>query len=263
MNRRWLLLAGGVVVMAAVVLWSVRSRGNKSPDVQELTPVPEVATVDEDSALTRMQELGYIVEEESDAQTETPTADSGHDRVSARRLQNLAVSLAGAGDLVAAEEVFRDAIAADPTYRPPHYALAELLRRTGRFDEADRELWTSVDIGLGEPEAAIVKVAMQYRNRGELGRAGRILDEGRRRYPDSAEIWLHFGVFHGEAGNYENAARCLQRAITLNPGDSLAYRNLAAAQLALGDRDGARRSLTEGLRRNPDNKELQKMLAQM
>jgi len=265
-NRRLWLFAGGVIVIAVVLVWSVMSRDDENLDeliAVKPTPKFELPTVDEDSELTEMEELGYIVDEEPDARFETPTADSGHDRISARRLQNLGASLAGAGDLVAAEEAFRGAIAADPTYRPPHYALAKLLRRTDRFDEADREFWISVDIGVGEPASTIVKVATEYRNRGELDRAGRILDEGRRRYPESADIWLHFGAFFGEAGDYEKAARCLQRAISLVPDDPLAYRNLAAAQVALGDRDGARRTLTEGLRHDPRNKEIQEFLARL
>jgi Flp pilus assembly protein TadD len=267
-NLRLWLVAGGVMATVMALVWLVTSRdGEKPGELAEVNPEPtprfEVPALDEDPAMTEMRELGYIVAEEPDGQTETPTAGTGRNRVSARRLQNLGASLAGAGDLAGAEDAFRGAIAADPTYRPPHYALAELLRRTDRFDEADREFWTSVDLGLGEPTTAIVKVATQYRNRGELERAGRILDEGRRRYPESADIWLHFGAFFGEAGDYQKALRCLRRAVMLAPDDPLAYRNLAAAQVALGDRDGARRSLTEGLRRDPENREIKKMLAEL
>jgi Flp pilus assembly protein TadD len=267
-NLRLWLVAGGVMAIVMALVWLVTSRDGENPgELAEVNPEPtprfEVPALDEDPAMTEMRELGYIVAEEPDGQTETPTAGAGRNRVSARRLQNLGASLAGAGDLAGAEDAFRGAIAADPTYRPPHYALAELLRRTDRFDEADREFWTSVDLGLGEPTTAIVKVATQYRNRGELERAGRILDEGRRRYPESADIWLHFGAFFGEAGDYQKALRCLRRAVMLAPDDPLAYRNLAAAQVALGDRDGARRSLTEGLRRDPENREIKKMLAEL
>jgi tetratricopeptide (TPR) repeat protein len=260
-NRRLWLFAGGVIVIVMALVWSVISRDGENLGGSigvKLEPPPQfkLPAVDEDPALTEMRELGYIVVDETDAQAETPTADSGHDRVSARRLQNLGASLAGAGDLVAAEEAFRGAIAADPTYRPPHYALSKLLRLTDRFDEADREFWISVDIGVGEPESSIVKVATEYRSRGEFERAGKILDE-------SGDIWLHFGAFFGEIGDYEKAARCLQRAISLAPDDPLAYRNLAAAQVALGDREGARRTLTDGLRRDPKNKEIERMLAEL
>ena len=180
-NRRLWLFAGGVIVIALALVWSVISRDDENLDEliavkPKPTPQFEISTVDEDPALTEMEELGYIVDDEPEAQVENPTADSGHDRVSARRLQNLGASHAGAGDLVAAEEAFRGAIAADPSYRPPHYALAKLLRRTERFEEADREFWISVDIGIGEPASSIVKVATEYRNRGELDRAGKILD---------------------------------------------------------------------------------------
>ncbi len=268
MSRRFVFFSAGAIVVALVAIWSLVSHNIEhlhEPASEELVPTPtfELPTGNGDLALTEMRDLGYIVDEASDFLVETPTTGSGRDRVAARRLQNLGASLAGAGDLVAAEEAFRGAIAADPTYRPPHYALSKLLRLTDRFDEADREFWISVDIGVGEPASSIVKVATEYRNRGELERAGRILDEGRRRYPDSGDIWLHFGAFFGEIGDYEKAVRCLQRAISLVPDDPLAYRNLAAARVALGDRDGARRTLTEGLRRDPKNEEIERMLAEL
>jgi tetratricopeptide (TPR) repeat protein len=267
-NRRVLLAAGVVLVVAVLVLWFVASGDDQEPDLPahagaESAPINEADAVDESRDLTEMRELGYIVDEEPDGADDAPDTEFGQGRIAARRFQHLAVSLEDSGDLEAAEEAYRSAIAADPTYRPPHYALADLLRRTGRFDEADREFWIAVDNGLIDPPRAIVKVATQYRNQGEIARAGTILDEGRRRYPDSADIWLHFGAFFGEVGDYERSARALERAISLTPDDPLAYRNLAAAQIALGIRDEALRTLEEGLRRDPTNKEIKQMLAEI
>jgi tetratricopeptide (TPR) repeat protein len=267
-NRRVLLAAGVVLVVAVLVLWFVASGDDQEPDLPahagaESAPINEADAVDESRDLTEMRELGYIVDEEPDGADDAPDTEFGQGRIAARRFQHLAVSLEDSGDLEAAEEAYRSAIAADPTYRPPHYALADLLRRTGRFDEADREFWIAVDNGLIDPPRAIVKVATQYRNQGEIERAGTILDEGRRRYPDSADIWLHFGAFFGEVGDYERSARALERAISLTPDDPLAYRNLAAAQIALGIRDEALRTLEEGLRRDPTNKEIKQMLAEI
>jgi len=266
--RQLLLVSGLVVVVAAVVLWFVASSDDHGTDLQneapsESSPIEEGPVVDQPPDLADMQELGYIVEEEPEADDEPPGTEVGQGRVAARRFQHLAVSLEGAGDLEAAEDAYRSAIAADPTFRPPHYALADLLRRTGRFDEADREFWIAVDNGLVDPPRAIVKVATQYKNLGEIERAGRILDEGRRRYPESADIWLHFGAFFGEIGDYGRSEKALQKAVALAPDDPLGYRNLATAQIALGRRDEALRTLQEGLRRDPTSKEIEEMLAEI
>jgi tetratricopeptide (TPR) repeat protein len=265
-TRVWIGL--GIIIIAALVVMFVLPReGDESVDeahpASTPTPVPEPVIAQAASVQTEMETLGYIVDDEVKPGDSEPAPSAQYDRVTARSLLNLGVSLAGAGESEKAEEKFRAAIAADPTYRPPHYALAEILRQTDRFDEADREFWIADDIGLGEPIRAIVKVATQYRNRSMHERAGAILDEGRRRYPNSAEIWMHFGALLGEVGSYEDAARCLQRAIRLDPDEPLAYRNLAATQVALGDRDAALRSLREGLSRNPGQKDLEQMLSQL
>ena len=267
-HRRLLLASGLVVVVAAVALWFVASPDDRETDLRtgapsDSTPIGGNSVVDQPRELADMQELGYIVEEGPEPNDEPPGTEVGQGRVAARRFQHLAVSFEGSGDLEAAEDAYRSAIAADPTFRPPHYALADLLRRTGRFDEADREFWIAVDNGLVEPTTSIVKVATQYRNQGEIDRAGRILDEGRRRYPESPDIWLHFGAFFGEIGDYERSAKALERAITLAPDDPLGYRNLAAAQVALGRREEALRTLEEGLRRDPTSKDIQEMLAEI
>jgi tetratricopeptide (TPR) repeat protein len=256
------------LVVAAAALWFLAPHDLREPvpgngATPASSPIEEVPAVDQPKDLVEMQELGYIVEEEPEADDEPPATGFGQGRVAARRLQHLAVSLEDSGDLKAAEDAYRSAIAADTTFRPPHYALANLLRRTSRFDEADREFWIAVDNGLVDPPRAIVKVATQYRNLGETGRAGRILDKGRRRYPQSADIWLHFGAFFGEIGDFERSSRALERAISLAPDDPLGYRNLAAAQVALGKRKEALHTLEEGLRRDPANEEIKQMLAEI
>lgn len=264
-----LLLAAIVLAVIAAALWFLAIRdSDPKPNLHgevgsEAAPVVEEDAVAEPRDLVEMQELGYIVDEEPESPDDTSKDGFGEGRIAARRYQHLAVSMADSGDLVGAEDAFRKAIAADPSYRPPHYALAELLRRTNRFDEADREFWTSVDIGLGEPTMAIVKVATQYRNQGELERAGRILDEGRRRHPDSADIWLHYGALFGEVGDLVRSARALEKAVSLAPNDPLGYRNLAAAQVALGDREQAARTLERGLQCDPQNRFIKEMIAQL
>jgi tetratricopeptide (TPR) repeat protein len=259
------IVAVVVVIVTAIAVWTLAPHDSKDltsaprPEV-ERSPVEKAEPTDGPRELTDMRELGYIVEEEAEAADETHPTEFGEGRIAARRLQHLAVSLEDSGDLEAAESAYRSAIAADPTFVPPHYGLAELLRQTGRFDEADREFWIAVDGGLVDPPVGIVKVATQYRNLGEIERAGRILDEGRRRYPENADIWLHFGAFFGEIGDYERSAKALEKAVSFAPDDPLGYRNLAAAQVALGNRETALRTLEEGLQRDPENTEIIEML---
>jgi Flp pilus assembly protein TadD len=227
---------------------------------------------DAEEALAKLRALGYIggtaptgAEAASGAAGSAaraphaePTANLPH--LEARRLHNLAVGLADRGDLAAAERAFREAIAADRSYSAPHYGLARILRLAGSLDEADREVWTAIDLGVGDPAEALTQVAREYRLMGRADRAGAILAEAGKRYPGDARIWLDLGTLAGEQGDLVLARQCLERAVSLAPANPLAHRNLAMACLGLGDRASARREFAEALRLGPQDAELRRQL---
>ena len=216
--------------------------------------------------LAKLRALGYLGGDSGPAPTgapgAAPAATRGSDVTEARRLNNLGITRAQSGDRRGAEEAFLGAIAADAGYAPSHYALAMLLREEGRYDEADASLWRAVDLGLGDPPSALIRVAGDYRRRGELARAAAVLAEGCRRLPDSGSLWARAGALAGERGAYAEARADLERAVALTPDDADAWRNLASAQTALGDRAGARRSLEQVLRLAPGDAEARRRLAQ-
>ncbi len=235
----------------------------------------EVPAAGRDEALAKLRALGYIGgtqtapasppagrpgAEAASAPAE-PTANVA--RIEARRLHNLAVGLADRGELAAAADGFRGAIAADPSYPAPHLALARVLRLTGRLDEADRELWTGIDLGVGDAPDALTQVASEYRLMGRADRAGEVLAQASRRYPADVRVWLDLGTLAGEQGDLALARRCLERAVVLAPANALAQRNLGMACLGLGDRDAARRAFAEALRLEPGDAEVRRQLEQL
>ncbi len=216
--------------------------------------------------IAKLRALGYLGggDEEATAAhgpapTPAPTADLG--RLEGRRQHNLGLTLAEQGDLAGAERAFRAAIAAEPNYAPPHYTLARILRLGGRYDEADRELWRAVELGLGNPAGSLVRVAGEYRALGQPQRAAQVLARAAERFPEAAPIWLDLGVLAGEQGDIVLARQCLERAVRLAPGEVMAWRNLAAAQAGMGDVAAARRSLTRAVELAPADAELARQLA--
>ena len=187
----------------------------------------------------------------------TPAAD----RAEARRLSNLAISQASSGDVAQAEQTFRKAIAADPSYSSAHYSLSVLLRKQGRLEEADAAFWTSVLLGVRDREMAVVRLALDYQQRGMPEKAEEVFAEGRRLLPDSALVWLNSGVYLGEQGRFEEAARYLQRAAQLDPSKPTAFKNLGVALLNLGDREGARAALTRAAALDPADEAVRAQLA--
>ena len=218
-----------------------------------------------EETLAKLRALGYIAGgEENKPAGNGPNGQSqpsdvpalptpAFDRAEARRLNNLAISLASSGEKARAEEAFRKAIVADPSYGAPYYSLSVMMRKQGRLDEADSMFWMAIRSGVRERELSVVRLALDYQGRGMRDRAREAFAKGREMFPNSATIWLNSGVFLGEQGDLEGARACLERAIELDPKNPAGHRNLAAALLGLGDRDAARRALTRALELVPDD----------
>ena len=231
------------------------------PKVQRLELPPEAR----EEELAKLRALGYLGGGDSGPQS-LPVAASPSprfNRAEARRLNNQAASLAAAGQKEEAERVYRQAIAADPTYAAPHYNLSLLLRGQKRYQEADAELWQAVDAGLADPELTLVRGALDYRERGELARAEVLLQGGLARFPQSVPLLLNAGVFYGELGRLEDARKLLEKAVNLSPNNPRAHRNLAVALAGLGDREAAVAHLKETLRLDPSDTAAKNELARL
>jgi Flp pilus assembly protein TadD len=236
------------------------------------SPEPvELSSAAQQEALAKLRALGYITgpgarvsgtpEPEPSVGTPPSAAPSAAlDRAEARRLNNLAISQASEGERDKAEESFKRAIAADPTYAPTYYSYSTMLRRQLRLEEADTLFWRAVRLGVQEGELAVVRLALDYQARGMTAKGREVLAEGRREFPDSATIWLNSGVFLGDQGDLAGAVPCLRRAVQLAPNNAAAYRNLAVALLGIGDTEGARRALTRVLELDPSDAGVRRQL---
>ncbi len=245
-------------------LWSVAGRAQVQPeavDYARLIPERHNETVElppqaREEEMAKLRALGYVAGTPQEGKPEA-------DRAEARRLNNLGSSRYSAGDVGAAEEAFREAIAADASYAPAHYNLSLLYRKQGRLDRADREFWEAVQTGIADREMAVVRLALDYRQRGDTDHASQVFQEGRRRFPRSAVIWLNSGVFLGERERYREAVECLRRAVDLDASNPKAHANLAVALLATGDRDGARKALTAASRLDPADENVRQELERL
>ncbi len=160
-----------------------------------------------------------------------------------------------------AEQLLRRAIAAAPRYPAPHYNLRRVYMETGRYEDADRELWTAIDKGLRDPLRSIDRAAQEYDQLAKMDRAVALLEEAIRRYPDHEPYRVHLLVDRIRTDDCRQAvtegAEAARRFPTSAPVQ--AFYGIAAA--CAGDVDTARQAMQRSLELKPDQPTLRQSLA--
>ena len=140
--------------------------------------------------------------------------------------EGLGRARAAAGQLDDAVGSFQRALELDPSASAVHYALAQVVRDLGDLDRARIHLEQSGDVTTRIVDPLINPLA------------GVAL---------SVQFYLVQGAEALDDQNHAAAVQAYRSALELDAGSVEARRGLAAALLPLGDRDGARQALLEGL----------------
>ncbi len=133
-----------------------------------------------------------------------------------------------------AESAYRLAVALAPQLGSPHYALGNLLVRTGRREEGERELATYRSlyeraVRLSEEQnarAAEVALAWSELNAGNAAAALTRFSS----LPETAEVLLGRAAALTRLQRHSEAVRTLERARQLSPADARVQARLAAAR---------------------------------
>ncbi len=160
----------------------------------------------------------------------------------------------------AAEKAFRDSIAANPRYASPHYNLRRLYFETGRYDQADGELWRAIELGLRDSVGAVDRAALDYERIGQPDRSLSLLAEGVRRFPDAAGLAVHrlaLLVKLGRCAEAVQAGRAVTQRFERDAG-AQAFFGLAAA--CAGDAATARAAFERSLAIDPNQPEVRQAL---
>ncbi len=185
-----------------------------------------------------------------------PTATRGE-------LNNLAVLKIQEKRYDEAEALLRRAIAQSPDYPSPHYNLRRIYMETGRYDDADRELWLAVDKGLRDTERTIDRAAADYEDLGRVDRAALVLERALERFPGHEPFWVHLMVVRIRLEQCAEGRDLGREAAGRFPESApvQAFYGLSAA--CAGDAETARRALERSLALNPDQPTLRKTLADL
>ena len=144
---------------------------------------------------------------------------------------NIAAIYEKAGEMEKAETHYRTALRIKPTH-DHHYNLGNVLRKTGRIDEALAQYTKSLDYHLGFA-SAMNNMALIYYERKEFEQAKQWFLEGLKYKPNNAEVHNNLGAVYQNQGNLPDAIKHFREAVRMNPGWQGAKDNLARAERLL------------------------------
>ncbi len=167
-------------------------------------------------------ELGAALERAERERLEALTARAA---LPAGRL-GLALEAETQGDIVTAEQHYRNALALDPRFAPARFNLATLLNRANRNDDAERLLRDGLALTPDEGEmhyslGLLLAEEERYAESAQaLARAAELL-------PERYRVQLNLGLALARAGRSTASGTALRRALALAPSDPRVLQALA------------------------------------
>ena len=170
-----------------------------------------------------------------------------------------AAHLQSAGNLAAAENVYRSILATSPKFHPAWHALGLLAHAVGKPALAAELIGKAIAIDGSPP--------LYHRNLGEicrrLGQLPSAIAAGKRATalaPDDLDAHYNLGLAFTDSGQQDEAVRCYRRALELRPDHNLSWNNLGAALEKLGDLGGAEAAYAKAAAIDPHHAEAQNNL---
>ena len=164
---------------------------------------------------------------------------------------NLGIALEGLGDLAAAQRMYEAALAVDPGNAYANYNLGKLHFQIGAFAPAERHLRAALEHKADLAEAQLVLAAV-LEARGDLEGAVAAFEVATRQRPQDFGGWFRYAVLLLKLGRDADAESALQRALQLDPASADAHGTLADLYQSRGDFAAAARHLAKVIEQRPD-----------
>ena len=154
------------------------------------------------------------------------------------------------GRMEEAEKAFRKVLELNAGYPLAGHYLAMVLARTNRLKEAvDACETAATPPGETElPSLAWNEMAFHHYEHGEYEEAIRAYEKALTFTPERATIWLDAGVAHQQLNQLDQARRHYEQAVELDPELARAWHNLGAVRQELGDSKGGQEAIDEAER---------------
>ncbi|GAB4157829.1 MAG: tetratricopeptide repeat protein [Planctomycetaceae bacterium] len=158
------------------------------------------------------------------------------------------------GDVLRAEQCYREALAHDEEFTVARFRLANLLCDQGHRQEA---LTCYLLARRQRPDVASIhnNLGTLYKEQGDFENAYRCFQEAVRRDPHSLEAWNNLGTIHQWHGDFDQAELCFQEVLKREPRFPGASINLGNVKLCRGDFEAALRCFDNALTISPQSRE--------
>lgn len=163
------------------------------------------------------------------------------------------------GDLGESLSWLARAVAWDTNSAPLHHEFAIALSKTGKPEEAVRELQTACALAPREAEYRF-KLGLALSETGRTGEARAALEEAVKLDPQFARAWYNLGLACSAAGDSESALNALLRAESIDPTSAMPPYARATILARLGRAVEARVALRRALELQPDFSEARSLL---
>ncbi len=154
------------------------------------------------------------------------------------------------GDYQRAAGLQRKQVEADPDNHLARLGLAESLRLSRQFADADAEFQTLATIAEWRPQAqmGIARVALATEQYGAAARAFAAVTEER---PEMWRAWLGLGQARDHMANWPGADEAYTGALLFSPAPAIVHNNRGVSLLARGDSSAATEAFRAALELDP------------
>ena len=156
------------------------------------------------------------------------------------------------GSLEEAAKAFEDALVVRPEHGETLTALATILNRLGRPDEARQYLQRAVELSA-DPFRSLIELGQLLLEQGAYPEAVQSLQQAVALRADRPNAFALLAQAYAGDSQPEQAVLAWQQAVTLSPENAFYIIQLGDALLASGDNDGAVKAFRQGLQLNPDS----------
>jgi tetratricopeptide (TPR) repeat protein len=152
-------------------------------------------------------------------------------------------------------ELFRQAMAKDPSLPGPHYRMAQHALSCNQRDEAKVYLRQELDLDPDDT-ATLVSMGSMFLTMGDPDYATQCLLRATGLDKTNADAYYYLGLAAAGKGYFDDAAKFLTRALTLNAVHTGALKDCPLAYLAAGDTAKAAEQIAKSRAALPKDSEL-------